>query len=528
MYNTDKIVIVGGGSAGWMSAATLINFFPDKDITLVESPNVPLLGVGESTLGFIKYWVTALGIDEKDFISYTDASIKLSIKFTDFRDVDSGSFHYPFGTPYLESSGSLGFKAWMIKKALMPETPVEDFCNTFWPAMSLIENNRISENKNKEFDDFELRTSSAYHFDAVKFAKWLCDRYCKPRGVKHIQAHVKKFITDENGIKEIVLDDGTIITSDLYIDCTGWKSLLLGETLNEPFKSYSDILPNNKAWATQIPYVDKEKELEPYTNCTALGNGWVWNIPLWSRIGTGYVYSDKYIDKEDALKEFKRYLKSNKMTVQNEERITDDLNFKDITMRIGIHERTWVKNVVAIGLSAGFIEPLESNGLFTVHEFLLHLVNSLQRKKVSRWDIDSYNVCVNEKFDGFAKFVSLHYALSERSDTEYWRDNLKRSIFDPRNVRDRGEDTYTSLILKKHISKTHEVNSGVPCISNGLGYNLISPETVMNYEYYNFMRDTSNSLEKQIEVWDNLKKKWYDNAMKSPKLIDYLQEKYYS
>ena len=142
----------------------------------------------------------------------------------------------------------------------------------------------------------------------------------------------------------------------MYIDCTGFKSLLLDKTLKEPFESYADLLPNDSAWATKLNYKNKEKELVSYTNCTAIENGWVWNIPLWSRIGTGYVYSSKFVDDETALKQFKKHLNN------------EDIEAHNIKMRVGIHNRLWVKNVVAIGLSAGFIEPLESNGLFTVHE----------------------------------------------------------------------------------------------------------------------------------------------------------------
>jgi tryptophan halogenase len=134
------------------------------------------------------------------------------------------------------------------------------------------------------------------------------------------------------------------------------------------------MLPNNSAWATRIPYTDKEKEMEPYTNCTAINNGWVWNIPSWERIGTGYVFSDNHVSKEEALEEFKQHLKSDKMTVHNPDRDVESFEYKLIKFRVGIHERTFVKNVVAIGLSAGFIEPLESSGLFSVHEFLKELI----------------------------------------------------------------------------------------------------------------------------------------------------------
>jgi hypothetical protein len=284
----NKIIIVGGGSAGWMTAATLIKTFPNKDITLIESPNIPIIGVGESTIGGIKFWTKYLEIDDKDFLKHTDGSYKLSIKFTDFGKKGT-SFHYPFGEPHTDGNHA-GLNDWWFKKFLNPELDNSDYATCHFPQMALVNNNKIDYN-NSQIIPFDFDKHTAYHFDATKFGLWLKENYCLPRGVKHIKEDITSIEKDDNGIKSLNKKH----TADLYIDCTGFKSLLLGETLKEPFESYSDMLPNNSAWATRIPYENKEEELVPYTNCTALGNGWVWNIPLWSRIGTGYVYSDKYI-----------------------------------------------------------------------------------------------------------------------------------------------------------------------------------------------------------------------------------------
>lgn len=534
MYKSDRIIIVGGGTAGWFSATTLKRFFPTKDITVIESPKVPIVGVGESTLAYFTYWLKVMGIDEKDLFKYTDASYKLSIKFTDFFKKDYGGYHYPFGRPNFpeETFGNLGLNAWQIKKALYPETRPEDYCRTYYPGMSLIENNKISKNEDGKFGDYEFNLSSAYHFDATKFGIFLRDHYCKPWGVKHIAAEVKKIHTGSNGIEEVVLDDGTIITGDLYIDCTGWKSLLLEGAMGEEFISYEHLIPNNKAWATKLPYIDKSKELEPYTNSTAINNGWVWNIPLWSRIGTGYVYSDKYIDKEDALEEFKKHLKSNKMTVQDESRVNDELEFKDISMKIGIHRKNWVKNVVAIGLSSGFIEPLESTGLFTVHEFLIKLVSCLDRGNYTQFDIDTYNVSVREMFDGMCKFVALHYALTNRDDSEYWRDITKRefmsNLIDNRSP---GSDMFSDLILRKMISHRHEQDSGLHCICNGMNYNIMTMENVINRSYYHYfpsLDEVKNTIDEMIPVWQEKQKEWKMYADECPTLYEYLRDNFYN
>ena len=386
-----NIIVVGGGSAGWMSAAMLIKDHPTYNITVVESSNIPIVGVGESTINGLRQFCNYLEIDEKSFLKYTDGSYKLSIKFTDFYEKNSGSFLYPFGIP--ENRGTLyGLNDWLIKKYAYPETPVTDFAECYSPQAIMCKDNKFFKNTNYEImDSYDSDLGLAYHFDATKFGAWLRDEYCVPRGVKVINSDVTDTQKDNENNISIILDNGNTYHADLFVDCTGFRSILLDKGLQEPFISYTDMLPNNKAWATRLPYKEKEKELEPFTNCTAIDNGWVWNIPLWSRLGTGHVYSDKYVSDEDALAQFKNYLKSNKMIIPRSDEEIEKLEFRNITMRVGIHERTWVGNVVAIGLAAGFIEPLESNGLYTVHQFLFELTRALKRGKPSHWDKEGYN-----------------------------------------------------------------------------------------------------------------------------------------
>jgi len=476
----DTVVVVGGGSAGWMTAATFAKFFPKKKITVIESPDIPTVGVGESTLGQIRKWTHVLGIDEREFMRCTNASYKLSIKFTDFYEKDGGSFHYPFGDPYFDKDD---WDDWQVKKVVYPETPVQDYCRTFWPAMPLIENNRFSLNHTGEFLNFRSNNDVAYHFDAALFGKWLRENYCIPRGVVHVAAEVRSVVTGEEGVEKLVLKSGEEVTADLYIDCTGWKSMLIGEAMREPFVSWEDTLPNNRAWAVQVPYTDKKVELEGYTNCTAIDNGWVWNIPLWTRIGTGYVYSDKFVTPEDALLQLKKHLNSSKMTIHDPNRVTDDLVFKDIKIRTGIHKRTWVKNVVAIGLSAGFIEPLESNGLLSVHEFLFMLMKNIDRPRVTQWDRDVYNARVLSYFNNFAEFVALHYALSIRDDTEYWRavsnKTFCQDMIDQVCTKRSG---FNDLADKKMFHLKHFGPGGINCIATGMNYGMLDIGDVMHRE----------------------------------------------
>ena len=214
----NDIMIVGGGSAGWMTASTLIKFFPNKNITLIESPNIPTVGVGESTIQQILQWTSSLNIKDKDFFSHTDASYKLSIKFTDFYKKGE-SFHYPFGKPNLDNN-QLQLNDWWCKKFVYPYTPNFDYVDTCYSQMALVNQNKMKSN-----------VDSAFHFDATKFGLWLRDYYCLPKGVKHIKEDIVTIEQDDNGIKTL----NNKYKADLFIDCTGFKSLLLGKTLKEEF-----------------------------------------------------------------------------------------------------------------------------------------------------------------------------------------------------------------------------------------------------------------------------------------------------
>ena len=520
----NKIVIVGGGSSGWISAAFLKKTFPEKEIVVIESPDIPTVGVGESTLADITNFREYLEIDEKEFMRATDASYKMSIKFTDFYDVDSGGFYYPFRAPHIYDTQN-GLSDWLEIKAFYPEIPNEDFVRCYFPHAALFENNKYTLNNDGAFGVWNPKSDVAYHMDATKFGAWLRDKYCLPMGVSLIKTEIKDASVSEDGIDYLTLSNGDKISADLYIDCTGFKSLLLGNYLKEPFISYTDILPNSHAWATQMPYLNKEEELEPFTNSTAIDNGWVWNIPLWSRIGTGYVYSDKFISSEDALEQFKNYLCSNKIKHPRSRKEVDELTFKNITMRVGIHERTWVKNVVAIGLSAGFIEPLESNGLFSVFRFITLLSKSLLRKEVSKLDRDIYNFAVKGVFDNFAEFVALHYGLSVRRDTQYWVDASKRTYskkFENKEVS--GLKGIFELQDKKMFTGSPDIFSGISYISVGMNYHFFDR---IDQKLFTYGNNIKPYIDSNLKLFNAKKSQWSKAAENAPSLNKYLEDNIY-
>jgi len=507
----DKIIIVGGGTAGWMTASTLIKCFPRKKISLIESPNIATVGVGESTLAHIRGWQALVGIKDKDFIAECDATYKLSIKFTDFYQKGE-AFHYPFGTPNLSGNHSL-LNDWWFKKFLYPKTPYSDYVDCYYPQMALVNENKCFLNLPSVLPGFEFHKHTAFQFDATKFGLWLRDHVCIPAGLNHIKEEIKTIEEDQNGIKTL----NKKYKADLFIDCTGFKSLLLEQTLNEPFINMDSTLPNNSTWATKIPYTNKKKQLVGYTNCTAVENGWIWNIPLWSRMGSGYVYSDKFISDEDALKEFQKHIG------------TTELEFKKIKFRTGIHQRLWVKNVCAIGLAAGFIEPLESNGLFSTHEFVFQLVRTLQRKFVSQWDKDAFTaICKNAHYV-FMEFVAMHYSLSHRQDTPYWKDNFnKQWSEDILNLVPNSYSGFNHAIRDRGIEyRFTNPFAGIHCIAAGMHWSptdipsLIKLNTEPDIEHWKIKwTRAARFLNKRRDLWKRAVKD-------APIMHDFLKEYHY-
>ncbi len=516
-YKINSVVILGGGSAGWMTASTFIKAFPNKNITVVESSSIPKVGVGESTVQEFSSWLNYLDIDHKDFMSYTNASYKLAIGFTNFKTSNSPTFYYPFGTPDLTDT-VFGINDWHFKKALDPNILDSDYVKSYYPHAHCFETNKLFIDEEKLFYPY-YRTDRdlAYQFDASLFGDWLANKYAIPKGVKRIIGNLGRINGTEEGITSLVLEDGTEIFGDLFIDCTGFRSLLLGQYLNEPFTSLKDVLPNNKAWATQVPYNDKEKELKTYTNCTGEKNGWVWNIPLWNRMGSGYVFSDEFVDDDTALQEYKNHLDSHNMVFYDPNR-SNSLEFKKIEIRNGYHKRFWVKNVCAIGLSNGFIEPLESTGLMMIHQFVRDLVRTIQnREYITLFDIDSFNKNNVETMKNIAKFVAMHYQVSQRDDTPYWKKLTMEKEY-PNEYFD----------VSRQVYNNKEIYSPVlACIAVGLGYKAITPVTIREL---NFSADLNllDSLNNAFITRDKKRQMWKTVIEKAPTHYEYLKKNIYN
>ena len=419
--NVKTVTIVGGGSSGWMTAAALSKLCPFLKITLIESQKVKTVGVGESTLGHINKFLHMLDLKDEDWMAACNATYKNSIRFTNFREGKGESFEYPFAPGFDLTDKPAGLQSWNELAAVFPEEfGPESFAEFYCTGNTMLAKyNRQTKNEQGALRNFNFKYDTAYHMDAALFGNYLRDKIAIPNGVTHLRGDVHSYKKDKSGnITDIFTETGEILKADMWIDCTGFKSILLENWMGSQFVSFKNSLANDMAWACRLPYIDREREMHNVTDCHALDNGWVWNIPLWNRIGTGYVFSTRFVTPADAQKEFRAHL-----AVKHSPEIAEQAEMFQVNISHGKRRRAWVENVVGIGLSYGFVEPLESTGLLTTHENILKLVEILTRRNgfVSRIEKDGFNLAVDREVTTFKDFVAMHYAFSMRTDTPYWR-----------------------------------------------------------------------------------------------------------
>lgn len=518
--NIKNITIVGGGSAGWMTAASLVKYLPKTSkITLIESPNIGTIGVGESTIGHINTYMDAMELKDSDWMHECNATYKTSIKFTNFKEHGS-IFHYPFGK-YDFSLTPNGLNDYWRWKAVDKGVTAYNFSELFHSTIKMIDENKFTDNEFNELHGFNFKYDTAYHMDATLFGQFLKRRFCDDEdNMTHISDEVIDIKQNEDGsIKHLETKNNGILTSDLFIDCTGFASILLDKTLKVPFIKFDDVLLNDRAVATQLPYIDKNKEMESVTNCTAIENGWVWNIPLYTRIGTGYVYSSKHATEEEAEEQFRNHLKSDDMVIGDEDR-ADNAKVFHLKIRHGIHEKSWSHNVVAIGLSSGFIEPLESTGLMLAHENVLFLLRTLLRRdgEINKVDIDSFNFAVNDTMDGFKQFISTHYALSSRNDTPYWKEITKNINYDFSSRDIQEGNVFTGLAYSLNMSNSIGNNvGGISYIVAGMEFDLVTPVDLITMKErlnidtdFSYMREEFDKKQEKLSLLVDLMPTHYE------------------
>lgn len=424
-----KIIIVGGGTAGWLAANHLAkNLLDNKDngmeVILVESANIPTIGVGEGTVPMMRQSLQHLGISETEFIVECDATFKQGIKFVDWNNNPiAGSpcyYHHVFDYP---QSSDIDLTAYWLKN-------IKQQGRSYVDTLSI--QGKICDAglapKLITTPEFQGAASYGYHLDAVKFSALLAKNAVEKLGVQHIQADVKDITQYENGeVKSLITAEGDEISADFFIDCTGFKSLLLGEKLKVPFKDKSDTLFVDHAVAIQVPYQEADAPIASHTISTALKTGWVWDIGLKERRGIGHVYSSSYVSHDQAEQELRDYIGP----------MAEGINSRLISMNIGYREKFWHKNCVALGLAQGFVEPLEATGLLVFDATAKMLAEQFPTSKIDMPLIaNQFNKRVQLSWDNVIDFVKAHYCLSKRDDSDFWIDNRAESSI-PESLKER-------------------------------------------------------------------------------------------
>lgn len=398
-----SIVIVGGGTAGWMTAAGLSSVLShlNLDITLIESAAIGTIGVGEATLPHIRYYNQKLGIDEAELMKATKATFKLGIEFKDWGKIGDSYIH-PFGNfgfdinrvpfhHYVTRSQKSGIDASMDRFSLpvmaaragkfqLPHTDSKNVLSTF---------------------------GFAYQFDAGLYAQFL-RKFSEARGLKRVEGRITdvKLRPGDGYIDSVHLEDGTDIKGDIFIDCSGFRGLLIEQTMKIGYKDWTNYLPCDRAVTAACEH--KGPSL-PYTRATAKSAGWQWRIPLQHRTGNGYVYCSDYISDDEAAASMLGELEG--------EARTDP---KTLRFTTGQRKKSWHKNCVAIGLSSGFLEPLESTGIFLIQEAITNFIEMFPTKNCPQIDQDEYNRIMDLNFERVRDFLLLHYVATTRSDSPFW------------------------------------------------------------------------------------------------------------
>jgi len=399
-----RVVIAGGGTAGWMVAAGLSRCLGRQvDIRLLESEEIGTVGVGEATIPTLHLMHEILDLDEKEFMQATQATVKLGIHFENWRNVGEHYFH-SFGKTG-QGHWIAGFHHfWLEARRRGLASDYGDYCLELRAAM---------ENRFGMLPDNGI--NFAYHFDATLYGQYL-RRYAENLGVQRIEGKIVQVDTDpaSGDIASLRLADGGVIEGDLFVDCTGMRSVLLGETLGVPYEDWSHWLPCDSALPVQTAL---EGEPVPYTRSIAHPWGWQWGIPLQHRVGNGLVYSSKHVSDDEA----KAALLANvRGEVIRQPRV--------IRFKPGQRELVWKKNVVAIGLSSGFLEPLESTSIHLIQKGMTRLVELFPTDGIRQSDVDEYNNQTREAIETVRDFIILHYHVNNRTDSAMWRECREMAV----------------------------------------------------------------------------------------------------
>lgn len=400
---SNQIIIVGGGTAGWMTAAALARFLLPNlcQVTLIESDKIGTVGVGEATIPHIRDFNQMLGLDEAEFIQRTNATFKLGIEFSHWGSLHNQYFH-PFGSHGLTHE-NIAFQHLWRKANDFKTSPFDDYSFSIQAAK---EHKFAQPNNNG--DALSSNYSYAYHLDATLYAKLLRER-CEAQGVKRIEGMIKEVALDSSTgfIKSLHLASGEVLSADLFIDCSGFSGVLINKVLREPFVDWSHWLPCDTALALPCAI---ESPPAPYTKAIAHTSGWQWQIPLQNRMGNGHVFCSAFSSTEQAESTLRNHLPGTALG-----------EAKTLRFKTGMHKQSWKKNCVAIGLASGFLEPLESTSIYLIQLGIYKLMEFFPHKGCNPTDTREFNRLVSSEYETVRDFLILHYKANQRTDSEFWR-----------------------------------------------------------------------------------------------------------
>lgn len=398
----SRVVVVGGGTAGWMAASALAKLLPHAcSVHLVESAEIGIVGVGEATLPHLRAFIQTLGLDEAEFMTATHATYKLGIEFRDFGKIGERYLH-PFGD-FGRPLGSIPFFQFWLRM----QSHRRDDLFAYSPCNAMAAANRFARPATDPGSPFS-HISYAYQFDATRFAP-LLRQHAEALGAKRTEGKIISVERDpETGyVAALLLADGSRIEGDLFLDCSGFRSLLLGDTLGEEWEDWSQWLPCDRAVAVPCPPIDAA--IEPYTRATAMPAGWRWRIPLRHRVGNGYVYSSAHLSDDAAAEALLCAIEAPALA---DPRI--------LRFRAGRRRRSWVGNVIAVGLASGFLEPLESTSIYLAQAAIMELIALFPLGGIADSDRRAFNGAVDYEYDRIRDFLILHYHVTMRDDSPFW------------------------------------------------------------------------------------------------------------
>ena len=398
----SSVTVLGGGTAGWMTAAGLAAKLPHLEVTLVESEAIGTVGVGEATLPHIRFFNQALGIDEAHFMRATNATFKLGIEFRDWARIGDSYIH-PFGDFGSPLEGADFHQIWNALRLAGEEDSL--FVHSY--PVAIARANRFH-HPHPDPARIESTFGYAYQFDSGLYAKFLRE-FAEARGVRRVEGRVVDVAQnpDTGHVTGLRLDGGESVGGELFIDCSGFRGLLIEQTLGAGYADWSEWLPCNRAVTVASEVSDP---LPPFTRATAREAGWQWRIPLTHRTGNGYVYCSNHISDDDAERDMLAGLDTPRTGEPRRLRFTT-----------GQRNRFWSRNVVAVGLSAGFLEPLESTSIHLIQEGVTALLELFPDTGFAPSDAEEYNARMGLEYERVRDFLLLHYVATEREDTPFWR-----------------------------------------------------------------------------------------------------------